>query len=63
MSLLMTSDEHKARHLMLHRNLDELLADWLTHEPTASIDRPLIDLMKWSCEQTKEPTPDTVRTA
>lgn len=57
----MSREEHQDRHILLHRKLDELLADWITHEPTASIDRPVIDLMKWSCEQAKEPTPDKTR--
>ena len=52
----MTHKEHRERHVLLHKSLDELLADWLTHDSAASIDRPLIELMKWSHGQTEKPT-------
>ena len=55
----MTTDEHKACHVRLHKQLDELVADWITHVPKASINRPLIDFMQWSHEQTIEPTEET----
>jgi hypothetical protein len=31
----MTDEEHKQRHIELHRAFDELLADWLRHDPDA----------------------------
>lgn len=53
----MTPAEHKARHITLHREFDELLADYLQHHPGAlPTTIPLIDLMKWSFEQTRNPT-------
>jgi hypothetical protein len=57
----MTHEAHKARHEMLHRCLDELLADYLRHH---AMDRVFIanirmwDLIQWSHDQTKNPTVD-----
>ena len=51
--------EHKAAHVRLHRNLDELWADWLRHsgEPFRGMDEVTVgELLRWSCEQTKNPT-------
>lgn len=55
----MTHEEHRERHQLLHRELDELFADWITHDTTASIHREVIDFIRWSNEQTKEPTEKT----
>ena len=53
----MTREQHKARHVELHRALDELLADYLTHHPDARPSTmPLVDLLKWSNEQQTNPT-------
>lgn len=53
----MTREQHIERHKQLHRSLDELVADYLEHHseamPSTTI---LMDLMKWSHEQTKNPT-------
>lgn len=49
--------DHRERHVMLHRYLDELLADYLTHNRTALPSHtPISDLMTWSHQQTIEPT-------
>jgi len=49
--------KHIARHKLLHKHLDELLADCVSDD---SKFRPskntVMDLMVWSCEQTKNPT-------
>jgi len=47
---------HKKRHLLLHNNLDELFADWISQERSANTKSPIIDLIRWSHEQCKEPT-------
>jgi hypothetical protein len=48
---------HRERHLFLHACFDELLADYLTHNGTATPSRtPIADLMIWSHGQTIEPT-------
>lgn len=54
----LTSDEHKARHKQLHKAFDELLADWMHHHPdrTSFLNAPVSELMRWSFEQTQEPT-------
>lgn len=53
----MTREEHKAHHELLHRTLDELLADFLTHNPAALPSKtPILDLIKWSHQQTIDPT-------
>lgn len=53
----MTPEEHKARHDQLRRALDELVADWITHDPR--MPRPststIGDLIAWSHRQTLEP--------
>ena len=55
----MTDDEHKARHVALHRSLDELLADYLTHNrgklPSTTT---VYELLVWSHAQTFDPTPE-----
>jgi hypothetical protein len=55
----MTIEEHRARHVELHRALDELFADYISHQPLTSsgfLQRPIHDLIKWSHEQSLNPT-------
>lgn len=55
----MTREEHRARHIELHRAFDELVADWLNHNLTRDChlsNTSIMDLMKWSHQQTIEPT-------
>ena len=54
----MTKDEHKARHLMLHEALDELLADYIQHHPDKIhfLNMPIRDLTYWSFKETLDPT-------
>lgn len=54
----MTTKEHQARHVALHKSLDELLADYIRHLPigTSALDKTIFDFMKWSHEQTINPT-------
>ena len=47
---------HKKRHAFLHANLDELLADFVSQTGMPVLSRPIEDLLKWSHEQTKNPT-------
>lgn len=53
----MTPDEHKQRHIELHRSLDELFADYMRHhkDQTEFLQMPLIELINWSYSQTIEP--------
>ncbi len=50
----MTPEEQK--HIELHKALDELLADFITHTNEPVLDRPITDLVEWSYEQTKNPS-------
>jgi hypothetical protein len=52
----MTREEHKARHALLHQQLDELVADWIRHTTGLPSKCSVLDLMKWSHEQTENPT-------
>jgi hypothetical protein len=56
----MTREEHAARHVELHRALDELLADFVDHHlskvPYKGLDDTnLLELMEWSHRQTTDP--------
>ncbi len=50
-------EAHRLRHVELHKELDELVADFLRHNRDA---RPstttLMAFMRWSYEQTMQPT-------
>ena len=54
----MTPEEHKQRHIELHKSLDELFADYISHHPEEIqfTKMPLIKLITWAYEQTKNPT-------
>ena len=53
----LTIGEHRARHVELHNNLDELLADYIMiNSDSGLLDRSVMDLLKWSHEQTLNPT-------
>ncbi len=47
-------ESHKARHVFLHRMLDELLADWITH--TGGRPSEMEGFLSWSNEQRTDPT-------
>lgn len=64
----MTSEEHTARHVALHRALDELVADFFYHHPPhlTFLNLPILELMRWSHRQTmgaEEPPSDLHRHA
>ena len=50
--------EHKKRHIELHKSIDELFADYIAHHPDEIefTKMPLMKLINWSYEQTKNPT-------
>lgn len=52
----MTHDEHRERHKELHDSLDELLADWITHTGNLPSKCTVMEFLKWSSQQAKEPT-------
>ena len=51
-----TPEQHKARHVELHRMLDELVADWIGHTGKRPSTSSVMDLMQWAHEQTLNPT-------
>jgi hypothetical protein len=57
----MTSDEHRARHVALHRALDELFADYIVQHPDQHgfLEMPFSQFLTWSSEQTLRPTGGT----
>jgi len=52
----MTKEEHKQRHIELHRNLDELLADWISQTQGLPSKASVLEFMQWSHAQCVEPT-------
>lgn len=59
----MTHTEHKVRHLKLHTAYDELAADYLRWNPSATLSTTtLMQLMEWSSQQTRNPLEDPRRT-
>jgi hypothetical protein len=54
----LSPEEHKSRHVHLHSALDELFADYIEQHPNESkfTQMPLIKLIRWSKEQTENPT-------
>lgn len=54
----MKYEEHQKRHIELHRMLDELTADMIKNTDKLPSETTVMELMKWSYEQTKNPTED-----
>ncbi len=54
----MDREEHKARHQLLHRELDELLADFISHTKALPSKTTIMELVEWSHGQTINPTED-----
>lgn len=52
----MTPEEHKQRHIELHKKLDELAADFLIHTKKRLGNSTILELIEWSHEQTLNPT-------
>jgi hypothetical protein len=56
----MDREKHIARHKELHKMLDEIVADWIScSEPVETrlpSEHSVMDLMKWSYDQTINPT-------
>ena len=55
MPATMTKEEHIKRHKKLHRALDELSADFMSKTGNLCSNSTILDLMKWSHEQTINP--------
>jgi len=48
--------EHIKRHKELHQGLDEIVADFITHTDHDLFNTPVMELIKWSHQQTTNPT-------
>lgn len=48
----MNDQEHREHHMQLHKNLDELVADWIGETGNLPSQHTIFELMKWSHEQT-----------
>ena len=51
----MTEEEHRQRHEVLHRMLDELVADWISHSTRLPGQATVMELMTWASKQAKAP--------
>lgn len=49
----MEEKKHKERHQLLHKELDELVADFIQETGKLPSETKLMELMEWSFEQTK----------
>jgi hypothetical protein len=60
MEPIMNEDQHRERHIELHKALDELFADYIIHHPEENrfTDMPVMRLLEWAHEQTLHPTKD-----
>lgn len=52
----MDKKAHILVHKELHGSLDSLVADWITQTTCLPSKNTVIDLMKWSHQQTIDPT-------
>lgn len=50
----MTEEEHQLQHSELHKALDELIADWITHGNGMPSKSTVYDLLEWSHKQVNE---------
>jgi hypothetical protein len=57
----MTLEEHKARHVELHKKFDELLADFIYHTGAMPSTSTLKELIDWSYDQTINPSDNETR--
>jgi hypothetical protein len=53
----MDKEAHRQRHIELHRALDELLADFITHTGQRPSQTTLLQFLEWSHKQTVDPEP------
>ena len=55
---IQSAAQHKARHEELHRNLDELVADWIQHSDGLNLPSKssIFELIQWSHAQMVNPT-------
>lgn len=49
------SPDHKERHILLHKMLDELASDYISHTEKLLRETTVLELLQWSYQQTIEP--------
>ncbi len=49
-------ESHRERHALLHKHLDELVADFITHTDGLPSKSTVFELIEWSYQQTLNPT-------
>jgi hypothetical protein len=55
-ALRVITEKHRRRHVELHRALDELVADWVLHQPRGKLcNSTIMELIEWSHRQTIKP--------
>lgn len=54
----MDRQAHIERHKELHNSVDELVADFITNTKKRLGETTVLELLKWSHEQTQNPTGD-----
>lgn len=52
----MSTEVHAQRHKELHKSLDELLADFITHTGKLPSNVTVMEFLTWSHEQCTNPT-------
>lgn len=52
----MNEEEHLERHKLLHKELDELIADFIQETGKMPSKTKVMELMEWSHKQTIKPT-------
>lgn len=52
----LTGEEHRKRHEVLHQEFDKLLADFITHTGSLPSKTSIMELVRWSFQQTQNPT-------
>ena len=52
----MTKKEHIKKHKELHKALDELMADFITHTDGMPSSCSIMELAQWAYQQTEDPT-------
>ncbi len=55
MTKKISKEEHIQRHVELHKALDELIADYITHKEGLPAETTVMQLIEWSHKQTKDP--------
>lgn len=51
----MNPEEHKEKHIKLHKSFDELVADYVSHTEKLLSETTVMELIEWSYSQTINP--------